>query len=168
MSQFSENWGNYLLKDIVETTMPETISWWPSTLGWKFVVVIILLFSLNKLLKSVQRYRHNIYRRQALTWLESIPDSHNEQSDGIYRQIPALVRLTALKATSRREISNLNKAQWDLWLDKQCPACNFATTFPKYLHLLAYSPTFSLPQSEMTAFITEVKIWIKQHRNNYD
>jgi hypothetical protein len=168
MSEFGSSWGNYLLKEIVETSAPDAISWWPSTLGWKFVALIALFYLIKKIIKTVQKYRYNIYRRQAIKWLDNLPSSHDENSDPIFRQIPALVRLAALNASSREEVTGLNKECWDQWLDKQCKVSRFSSKFPQYLHQLAYSPHFTISSGEMSEFIGEIAVWIKQHRNQYD
>lgn len=191
MSLFAEPWGNYLLKDIVETSLPEAVSWWPSTIGWQFVLLLMLAFVMKKVYLAIKHYQSNAYRRDALVCLAQILNANeaankaaNEPtSKGInepatatdtqennrnYRKLPALLRATALHAFTRSEISLLNGKAWEAWLDKQCDDSNFADKCSGILDKLAYQPSFSLSDNQLAQLSTEIAVWLKSHRSSND
>jgi hypothetical protein len=179
MSLFAEPWGNYLLKDIVETSVPAAISWWPSTIGWQFVLLLILTIIIKKVYLAIKHYQKNAYRRDALLCLaeivhaneavnEPITEAATEKNKSNYRKLPALLRTTALHAFARSDISLLNGQAWEAWLDKQCDDSNFTSKCSGVLDKLAYQPNFSFSDSQLAQLSSEIEIWVKNHRSSND
>ena len=162
---FAKPWGNYLLEKIVETQAPENISWLPQTLGWKILASVALLLLTRKVYTIYRNYKRNAYRREALTWLEQCQQTDNFD---LYKQLPTLLRKTALSAFKRTEISQLTGSQWERWLDKQCQQTSFVSSCPNVLHQLAYMPikpnTFNADQYQV--LLAQITLWIKHHRRS--
>jgi len=95
---FEKPWGNYLLEAIVETKAPDMISFWPQTIAWQLLFIFLIMLILKKVYLSWKNYQANAYRREALVWLAQCSLS-NEQD---IRQLPALVRKTAILANNRQ------------------------------------------------------------------
>lgn len=168
MSDFPSTWGNYLIKGIVETSAPEVVSLWPQTLGWK-IVSLILLFYLSKILyQAWLSYKRNSYRREALTWLQNLPTYFNLAEQPVYRQLPSLIRKTALEAFGRDQVSQLSNEQWDRWLDDQCELTCFEEKCARYLHVLAYTQIPRLNEDQINTLVTQIELWIKHHRRQHD
>lgn len=168
MNFFQQGWGNALLKEFIEVGSPALTSWWPQTLGWKIVLAILLLLVIKKSYLRWQAYKHNTYRREALAWLNNLPTLYDLEQQTIFRQLPALLRKTAITAFNREQICKLQANEWDAWLDKHCQQTSFTTRFAKQLHILAFSPTPQLSHEQMHALINEVSLWIKFHRRLND
>lgn len=168
MKLFSESWGNYLLNELVETEAPSDISWWPETVGWKILFIGLIAFIAYKAYQSWQTYKRNAYRREALAWLKQLPTYDAILPASIYRQLPALLRKTALSAFDRTEISLLSKQPWERWLDQQCDKTHFVDNCPTLLHCLAYDPQSCISQAQMKTLLTEITLWIKYHRSQHD
>lgn len=168
MRPFPEPWGNYLINGISETAAPNNISWWPTTIGWKILLLVLMIALLRLVYRRYQSYQRNAYRRDALAWLQQLPEYNGNQPDPIYRQLPALLRKTALTAFDRTAISQLSRQQWEVWLDQHCPGCLFVDNCPDLLHQLAYAPEIAISQSQMQTLVTEVGRWIRHHRGPYD
>lgn len=94
---FEKPWGNYLLEAIVETKAPDTISFWPQTLAWQIILILLILFIIKKSYQSWKNYQANAYRREALAWLEQCSLINEDD----VRQLPALIRKTAMLANQR-------------------------------------------------------------------
>jgi len=121
----------------------------------------------------LQEYKRNAYRRDALEWLKKLPDYNETCFEGsmpasIYRQLPALLRKTALSAFDRTEINGLSKQPWEAWLDQQCEQSHFEDRCPTLLHRLAYDPQCKINQAQMKQLVSEISTWIKHHRRQYD
>jgi len=168
MKPFSEPWGNYLLNGLVETEAPSNISWWPETVGWKILFVIFIVFIVRKAYLIWQEYKRNAYRREALLWLQQLPDYNAASIASIYRQLPALLRKTALSAFDRTEINLLSKQSWEAWLDQQSDKSHFVDNCPTLLHRLAYDPQCQINPEQMNRLLLEITLWVKYHRRQND
>ena len=162
---FEQPWGNFALKELIETPAPEQISWIPQTLGWQVLAITIFLLLLKKCYQFYKKYQSNAYRRDAIQWLEQLKKTATEQQ---LQQLPALLRKTAIGAFSRHDIVKLNGKQWDLWLDKQCDKTSFSQQHPNVLHQLAFAPNFSLPPEKLASLMQQISLWIKFHRRQDD
>lgn len=189
---FEKPWGNYLLDKIVETTSPDSISFFPQTIAWKIIAIILITLIIKKVYQSWKTYQSNAYRREALAWLAQC-SLKNEKH---IRQLPALLRKTALLAnqmsinensTSARErhqeITQLSGPSWAAWLDKQCAKNEFSSekqtsTYPNLsneclLAQLPYARELDVNNSEfnnaLKQLCQQISVWIQYHQlNNED
>ncbi|PKH87304.1 DUF4381 domain-containing protein [Colwellia sp. Bg11-28] len=95
---FEKPWGNYLLEAIVETKAPDMISFWPQTIAWQLLFILLIMLIIKKVYLSWKNYQANAYRREALVWLAQCSLSNEED----IRQLPALLRKTAMLANNRQ------------------------------------------------------------------
>lgn len=186
---FEKPWGNYLLDKIVETTAPETISYFPQTIGWQLAFILLMIFIINKTYLSWKVYQSNAYRREALAWLAQCSLASEED----VRQLPALLRKTALLASqvisdnnspinaraetlSRPRITQLSGKSWVTWLDDNCTKTTFChqalTHSPeKLLTQLAYIPKIDFLddtfKEDLSHLCQQIELWIKYHELNY-
>lgn len=182
---FEKPWGNYLLEKIVETTAPETISYFPQTIAWKIICIVLIIFIINKGYQSWKTYQANAYRREALLWLSQCSLSNEED----VRQLPALLRKTALLAcqvnnnnhltqnaelisTRRDEITQLSGNAWATWLDAHCTKTRFshqaaALSPEQLLKNLAYIAHIDLLDDKFNKALKllsqQITLWIKYH-----
>jgi len=188
---FDKPWGNYLLDKIVETTAPETVSFFPQTFAWKILSIVLIILIIKKTYKSWKTYQANAYRREALAWLAQCSLTNEDH----IRQLPALLRKTALLANEvshsentiaakkrHQQISQLSGASWAAWLDKQCQNSNFSknkqSTTPHHLSnegLLAqlpYVPKLDIDNSDFSNALKQlcqqISVWIQYHQLNDD
>lgn len=170
MSLFPEPWGNGMLQGLVETTAPTAISWWPQTLGWKILFGFLAVFLLLKTYSAWCTYKKNSYRREALKWLGQLSNSSLEYSEkkALYRQLPALLRKTAIIAYGRECVVPLSGGGWEQWLDGQCKQTNISKDYPKLLSQLAFSPVISIEEKKLQELLNQVSLWVKYHRGQDD
>lgn len=186
---FETPWGNYLLDKIVETTTPNSISFWPQTLAWQFIFIVLVVFILKKSYQAWKTYQNNAYRREAIVWLSQC--SLNNEDD--IRQLPALLRKTALLANEitreeamkfgdlkpmlnrHHEITKLTGNAWASWLDKHCDKSHFSHAVKPEKSLsceilltqLAYLPTIDLNNVALNQALKElhqqITFWVLHH-----
>lgn len=186
---FEKPWGNYLLEAIVETKAPDTISFWPQTIAWQLLFILLILLIIKKSYHSWKDYQANAYRREALTWLAQCSLSNEED----IRQLPALLRKTAILASQklinenstmtdnislktyalkcRQEITALSGKSWVKWLDKHCDKSDFteekshATPSPfscgQLLAQLAYAPKVDITDNQFNERLIQLTQQIK-------
>lgn len=166
MSLFPAPWGNYLLKELAETDTPETISWLPQTIGWQLLLLLLLVMFAHKAYKALKRYQHDIYRRNALSWLSRLPEYNASSPDNIYRQLPSLLRKVSLYAYNRQEVCLLSHSAWEQWLDEQCTLTNFSGENAELLYQLAYKPNYQIDVQQMQRLRSDISTWIQHHRGS--
>lgn len=164
MSEFAATWGNYLVEELVPTMAPEVVSAWPQTLGWQIVSAIILFFILRKLYLAWRAYQRDAYRREALAWLDNLPEFTNLQEQNEYRQLPVLLRNTALQAFGRPVVSALSNEHWERWLDQQCDKTSFSNQCATQLQRLAYAPEPKFDSQQLELLLKQVRLWVQYHR----
>lgn len=165
---FDKPWGNFALKKFIETQAPEPISWLPQTLGWKIILLVFVLLLLKKSMQAYKRYQRNAYRREALNWLQQLKQISYTNNKKQYRQLPALLRKTALYTFKRSDITTLSGSSWEQWLDKQCPKTNFHQQCPNMLHQLAFAPSINISDTQIAVLMEQIGLWIKFHRGQDD
>ncbi|WP_019027408.1 DUF4381 domain-containing protein [Colwellia piezophila] len=177
---FEKPWGNYLLEAIVETKAPETISFLPQTIAWQLIFTVLIIIILRKCHQKWQNYQANAYRREALFWLSQCSLSKEED----IRQLPALLRKTAILASNRhikesdsvksktlalkvqQEVIELRGQAWAKWLDQNCSKCHFhektvepsSTTHcsEKLLSQLSYMATIDLNDAHVNKSLIQL------------
>ncbi len=153
---------NSMLSGLAEPSLPENISWIPNAPGWYVVAGIIICVILYRAYLAYRQYQANAYRRMALIELDKL----QKHSEGV-KQLPHLLRKTALDAYPRSLVSPLLGSQWEQWLDEQCQGSQFSTQFNGLLASLSYSPKVSIDQHQSQGLYTQVAHWIQHHEVNH-
>lgn len=63
---------SYILRELQDIVPAESVSWFPQTIGWKVVAIIIIAWLLYLLFRRLTTWWHNRYRTEALGYLRSI------------------------------------------------------------------------------------------------
>lgn len=104
--------NSYILKDMIDVAIPDSISWWPQTIGWKIIALLILAFAAWTGYKKVKRYLANRYRREALLALEAIKDLPDAQKSRdlsfITNQVAAFIYPQSAKMTGSTMLACLD------------------------------------------------------------
>lgn len=164
MRLFPEPWGNYLVIGIHETSIPESISWLPTTIGWQVIYAIICIFLLRKIHLTYKSYKRNAYRREATACLEQLNNQPIAANKEIYQQLPALLRTVALRGYARDEIAGLTGERWEEWLDQRCDNTSFSNECKGLLHQLSFAPLSSIDTKSIDSLLNNISIWVKNHR----
>lgn len=95
------------LHDIV---VPSAAPWWPLATGWYVLFAIILVAMATAGWRWWRDWRDNACRRAALDALASASE---------IGQVSSILKRTALRAFSRREVAGLTGDAWCEWLEGQ-------------------------------------------------
>lgn len=163
---FASTFGNYILHGIEEVHLPESVSWWPQTIGWKLLGILLLLLLSYRAICWVQHWWRNRYRREALKQLSALEASAHEWQS-VVRQLPFLLKTTALQAYPRNEVAQLSGQAWLRFLDAQYPGSVFCNGVGQQLLVIAYQPNTLWQLSEIDAqtLITMTRAWISEHKS---
>jgi len=155
--------ANPLLTSFNEVPPPVDISWWPQTLGWQLLFLIVICVIIFRIYIIIRHYFRNAYRRGALKLLAKLSD---ESTD--LQKLPQLIRKTSLYAFERESICLLTGEKWESWLDAQCPGSAFSVKHRGQLSQLAYAPEIQLTPQQLNALKQHIVFWIKHHRGLHD
>ena len=165
---FDAPWGNYLLKDFIETQQPQMVSLFPQTVGWLIIGLILLIAIFNKIVLAIKLYQSNAYRREALKWLNELPDYINVSQQPIFRTLPTLLRKVALTGFGTDNVVSLSSKEWEVWLDQQCAKTSFSNQCASYLQQLSYSAETVLTSKQIALLTEQISLWINFHRRPND
>lgn len=69
--------SNYMLRNMSEVTIPDHVSWFPQTIGWKVVAAILIVVALYYVIQSIRLWWNNRYRREAMALMTVMQASIN-------------------------------------------------------------------------------------------
>jgi len=159
MIENSATFGNYFIHGIDEIAVPQAVSWWPSTIGWKLVAVLLIAMTLLKLLRYIKHGWKNRYRREALRQLAALSESQQLAA------LPHYLKVTALQAYSREQVAGLSGQDWLTFLDAHCEGVSFSSEPGKRLLEIAYAPSphQALDSDQVKQLIQMSCHWIRKH-----
>ena len=156
------------LQNLNDIVMPATVSWWPLAPGW-YVVSGLLLIALAWFgYKSLQRWMGNRYRRAALSELHLLAKGVQSATsrDSSLRQIPVLLKRTALSAYPRTQVASLSGQDWTCFLNSKIGIPAFTGSISSTLGYLSYSrgDLNAVDSQAASALLNASALWLKQHQ----
>lgn len=156
----AELFGSDRMWGLKELALPEPVSWWPQTIGWAALGIIILGLIVWVGWRFWQKYQYNRYRREGLQRLRYFA---LHPSDII--ELPQLLRVSALNAAPRIEVASLRGRYWINWLNSSAGAKLFDDEDAKLLDDLAFArfvPS-SIDNDTRQHLIEASKVWMRSH-----
>jgi hypothetical protein len=150
------------LQNLNDIVLPGPAAWWPLAPGWYVLAAAVSLVLAVLAARWWRRRRRNRYRRQALLELSSLRERATADSS---RQVPALLKRTALSAWPRESVASLNGAAWHGFLDESAAMEEFGAGAGVTLDCLAYGGNEPpLPADEDLKQLFEAAgFWLKNH-----
>ncbi len=98
------------LSDLNDIVVPEPVSAWPPAPGVWIVLMFVVGVAAFFLIRRINTYRKNAYRRVALTELAQVDSSAG---------VAEILRRVAIHAYSRETVAALKGEDWLQWLEAQ-------------------------------------------------
>ncbi len=161
---FARTFGNYVLHGINEVVLPESVSWYPQTVGWTILLGLVLLFLLFKALVQLLRWYRNRYRTEGLKRLQRL----SVASDRIeaVRGVPIVLKAVALQAYPRSEIARLSGSAWIEFLNSVTERVSFNPAQAKFLQRVSYQVLSynDIDDASFEELIEQSIYWVKHHK----
>ena len=158
------------LQNLNDILLPPPVSWWPLAGGWYVLLGLLLIVAAWFLYRSIQRWHQNRYRRAALHELSAIAKGLQTESkrEPYLRQIPALLKRTALSAYPRDEVASLSGDDWHRFLNGTLKTPLFTEAVTGTLDLISYSSgdLDKLDANSVKNLLRVSSAWLKQHQPN--
>lgn len=157
------------LEPVHDIVLPSQVSWAPHTAGWWGVLALLLAASVYAAVRVRQHHRANRYRRLALGELARLERELEQPASRklALRELPVLVKRTALSRWPRSKIASLSGEAWLGALDESYGGDGFRRGPGRLLPMLAYSTLSALDSvtaEDATALVDLVRNWIRSHR----
>ncbi|EAQ95875.1 DUF4381 domain-containing protein [Congregibacter litoralis] len=160
---FGPGWGNYAIRGIIETSLPEPVSLVPETPGWWLLLGLIVGSVAWGAWVRWQRFLRNAYRREAQAALASVEARVKGGDKDCLRELAPLLRATALAAvdsSNRDSIAALRGKDWEEMLHQLAP--RLAPLPVATLNALAYGPLSHTPD-KIDGLFEQLREWITVH-----
>ena len=163
---FASTFGNYVLHGMNEVVLPNAISWLPQTLGWQVLLLAVMAFIVMRLASALLSWYYNRYRSAALVALDSLFASPKRAVAA--KQLPELLKATALQAYPRETVASLTGEEWLAFLNITAPTPCFDEVNGKLLMRLSYHNVdcVGLSDAELDSLYAAAKHWVQMHEVN--
>lgn len=150
------------LQNLNDIVAPGPVAWWPVALGWYVLAGVLFVVLAVLAVRGWRRWRWNRYRRLAILELSSIRERPTAES---LRQVPLLLKRTALSAWPRETVASLSGAAWHGFLDESAGMEGFGAGAGATLDCLAYAGNDAPlpPDEELKRVFEATEFWLKNH-----
>ena len=156
------------LQNLNDIVLPATVGWWPLATGWYVLIGFLLIALAWFSYRSLRHWINNGYRRAALRELQLLEDrAHQaEERDASLRQIPVLLKRTALSVYPRSQVASLSGKDWFNFLNSTVKNPLFSEAITDTLNTVSYSTgeLGSIDSQATTALFDVSRSWLKNHQ----
>ncbi|WOJ93639.1 DUF4381 domain-containing protein [Congregibacter variabilis] len=158
---FGPGWGNYAIRGIVETSIPEQVSLRPTTPGWWILLTLLLGGAVYFAWTRWQRHLRDRYRRDAQAALDAIEANYRRGDRDCLRELAPLLRATVIEALGERDrVVRLRGAEWQRALQEMAP--KLPPLPVSQLESLAYQSLNDVGPG-LDSLFTQLRDWIAAH-----
>ena len=156
------------LQNLNDIVLPATVGWWPMATGWYFLIGLMLIALAWFGYRSLRDWTKNRYRRAALRELQLLEDRIHDadERDASLRQIPILLKRTALSAYPRSQVASLTGDDWFYFLNSTVKTESFTGSTVSVLNTISYSSgkLTAIDSQAATTLLNASRQWLKHHR----
>jgi len=156
------------LQNLHDIIIPGPVPWWPPAPGWYVTGGIIFLLFTWISWRFYTRWRSNEYRRLSIKELGRIRSNiQSDQSESSLRELPELVKRTALSVWPREQVASLTGSEWLRFLDQTGNTDVFTKGDGRLLAELGYAKKqklTSLSDEQIGSLLRITEKWIREHR----
>lgn len=158
------------LQNLNDIVLPVATGWWPLAAGWYFLLGILLVVLAWFAYSSVKRWTENGYRRAALHQLHLLSTDINDadKRDDALRQLPVLLKRTALSVYPRSQLASLTGREWHDFLNSKVSRPSFTRSTAGLLDKIAYSvgELNAVDPGSVDELMEACRHWLKHHHRS--
>ena len=153
------------LHDVVMSSAP---AWWPPATGWYVLAAGLLLLSIWVLIRCLQNYLSNAYRRAALRELEAIRSrtADAKEKPRVVTQLNRLLKRVAMVRWGRHRVAGSSGQDWLEFLNRTAKSDVFTQEQISALRDSAYSSRIreGITDQQLTELLDKTEKWIRSHQ----
>ncbi|MGF1681659.1 DUF4381 domain-containing protein [Photobacterium minamisatsumaniensis] len=153
--------STYILRKMVDVSVPDSVVWWPQTVGWKILAAAIMLVCFVLLYRRAKYWWNNRYRQEAISALNTLnPTTPPQTARALFSLLKKVMTYLDPKKASLFGEPLLNE------LDKLYPSTHFQFNSDIGKAWLASTLTTrqSLSESELVILIGHTRMWLAEHQ----
>lgn len=152
--------STYILRELHDVAVPESVSWLPQTIGWTILAAIGLLVIALWIFRRIERWWFNRYRQEALDAIRAL-----KKSDGRFEQELYTILSVVTRHIDGRS-SPLFGADFLTQLDQKIEGNRLFSTplGDKWLQSLV-NPKLQLTNEEKNTLLECATTWIRWHKS---
>lgn len=129
------------LQNLNDIVLPAVVGWWPLASGWYYLFGLLLLGLAWIVYKAVKNWSRNHYRRAALNQLQLLSNDMRDadKRDASLRQLPVLLKRTALSVYPRSRLASLTGKSWHDFLNSKVSAASFTESQLDLMEQISYT-----------------------------
>ncbi|GMR15686.1 MAG: hypothetical protein BMS9Abin30_1329 [Gammaproteobacteria bacterium] len=156
------------LQNLNDIVLPATVSWWPMATGWYVLFGLLLIAFAWFGYRSLRLWMNNRYRRAALRELRLLEDRVHDTAERAanLRQIPVLLKRTALSVYPRNQVASLTGKDWYHFLNSTAKNPPFTESTAGTLDKISYScgDLRAVDSQATAALLNASRQWLKYHQ----
>jgi len=156
------------LQNLNDIVLPAAVDWWPLAIGWYVLIGLVLISIAWFGYQAIQHRFKNRYRREALRQLQLLEKDlqTDAKRNASLRQLPILLKRTALCAYPRTDVASLAGNDWHEFLNSKLKTPVFTASTARHLDNISYScGDLAETDSEATAeLLNASKYWLQHHQ----
>ncbi len=165
---FNQQTVNKELEGLKEISLPDPVPYIPQSIGWYILFGILFLLMIWFIYRFFRKRKQNRYRRIALVKLKGVSEGLDRGEDYVkIREIPELVKWTALQCYGRKQVARLSGDEWLTFLDNSFKSSGFKSGPGRLLPKLAYGAESKIKEAsgqDVDGLIRLIRRWIRRHR----
>lgn len=156
------------LQNLNDIVLPGAVGWWPLANGWYYLIGTLLVGLAWFAYVSIRNWNSNRYRRAALHQLQLLAQDieDTEKRDAGLRQIPVLLKRTALSVYPRSQLASLSGKNWLDFLNSKVSTASFTEPTAGLLDNLSFSvgALNTVDTKAADELLSACKHWLQHHQ----
>ncbi|MFL9483694.1 DUF4381 domain-containing protein [Chitinophagaceae bacterium LWZ2-11] len=134
--------------------------------GWYVLAGLVIIAILLTCLFWYGHYKRNLYRKNALIWLQDKEQTlkENKVYDKLIYESNILMKRIAVKKYGRANVAGLRGVEWIDFLNKVWKEKSFSGDDLQIINRFIYSFTDTITDEQAEAFVEKTKRWIRKHK----
>ncbi|MEG3220398.1 DUF4381 domain-containing protein [Vibrio gigantis] len=161
--------STYILRELHDVAIPESVSWVPQTIGWKILGVALLMVTIYLVYRLALRWWNNRYRKEALKELMVLDARDKNSTERTFKVLKVVLRYLDsrnAKLFGQAYVNRLN-AYLPVNAGKSATSNAFFTDEVSGLWMQSLiDPKVRLSFEQRLEVIQTAMMWLKLHKPN--
>ena len=161
--------STYILRELHDVAIPDSVSWAPQTIGWKILGVILLLVAIYLAYRLAQKWWNNRYRKEALQELMILDARDKNSTERTFKVLKVVLRYldsSNAKLFGKAYVNRLNAYLPGRANTSENSNAFFADEVSELWMQSLIDPNVRLSFEQRLEVIQTAMMWLKLHKPN--
>ncbi|HAS25922.1 DUF4381 domain-containing protein [Vibrio splendidus] len=161
--------STYILRELHDVAIPDSVIWAPQTIGWKILGVILLLVAIYLAYRLAQKWWNNRYRKEALQELMILDARDKNSTERTFKVLKVVLRYldsSNAKLFGKAYVNRLNAYLPVSANTSENSNAFFADEVSELWMQSLIDPNVRLSFEQRLEVIQTAMMWLKLHKPN--